>query len=169
VDNLFGAMFGELTAQERTTIDWANQVLEEYNNLPKQTSRERRVVKKLITKTSGELLEDPQNIFIAHQTWRGHESSRDGARESEEPFSKLVRGECLAFIKEKWKEVKPEQLAQLVRIYANNNDPTQDYAKEMLRNYFKGPDSRGQRVDACYNFLSTTLDLAGENEALKRV
>jgi len=135
IDNIFVAMFGELTPQERTSIGWANQVQEEYDNLPKQTSRERRAVKKLIAQTAGELLKNPQDITIAQKTWRGNESSRDGARESEEPFSKLVKGECLVLIRDKWKGVGPEQLAQLVRIYATN-DPSKDFAKALLYNYF---------------------------------
>ncbi len=163
VDRMLIAMFGELTPQERTTIGLANQVMEEYNNLPKQTGRERRSVRKLIAQTAGKLLGNPQDIFVAYETWRGNESSRDGLQELEEPFSKLVIEECLALIKDKWQDITPEQLAQLVRISSDENDPSQDFAKKMLKNHFKGPDSKSRRIKAYYNFASTLLELVGDN------
>lgn len=167
---------GDLPNEARTeqlvdrivVVIWANQVFSEYaecNGLPKQNSKERKHAKNLITKTAGELLKNPQDITIAQKTWRGNELSRDDAEKSQEPFSELVRIERLALIKEKWKDVTPEQLAQLVRISSDINDPSQDDAKEMLRNYFRGPKSRNQRIDAYYNLVSATLDLVGEDEA----
>ena len=116
--------------------------------MPKQNSKERKHTKNLITRTATELLKNPQDITIAQKTWRGNELSRDGAEKSQEPFSELVRIERLALIKEKWDDVKSGQLAQLVIISSDDNDPSQDDAKEMLRNYFRGPKSRNQRIEA---------------------
>lgn len=77
-------------------VIWANQVFSEYaecNGLPKENSKERKHAKNLITQTAAELLKNPQNITIAQKTWRGNELSRNGAQESQEPFSELVRKE----------------------------------------------------------------------------
>lgn len=54
----------------------------------------------------------------------------------------------------------------MVRIYANK-DPSKDSAEDLLTNYFKGPRSRNQRIDAYYNFVSGVLDLVGEDDAFK--
>jgi len=140
-----------------TTI-WANRVLREYNGLPEGTSRERKVADGLVTKTAAQLLGNPQNISIADNTWRRLELSQNGAQESNGPFSELVRKERLALIKEKWRGVKPEQLAQLVRLSA----------EDLLRNYFRGPKSRNQRIEAYYNFVSGVLDLAEDDEAFRK-
>lgn len=148
----------------------ANQVFSEYaeyNGLPKQNSKEKKHAKNLITQTAAELLKNPRDITIAQKTWRGNELSRDGVEKPQEPFSELVKRKCLALIKDKWQGVKPEQLAQLVRISVDNDDPSQDDAKEMLTNYFKGPNNRRQRIDAYYNFVSATLDLVGDDRAFE--
>ena len=161
---LFNAMFGELTPQEKTTL-WADNVLEDYNSLPKKNSRERKLAENLVTKTAAKLLENPQDISIAWTAWGRSEAGQDN--QESEPFSKLVKDRCLVLIRDKWEDVMPEQLAQMVRISSNNNDPVQDYAKEMLKNYFKGPNSSNKRIDAYYNFVSATLDLVGEDNAFK--
>ncbi len=84
---------------------------------------ERKIVRNFVTKTAEELLQNPQDISIADKTWRRHEARENHVQESEEPFSKIVKTKCLALIKEGWKDVAPEQLAQLVRISSDENDP----------------------------------------------
>lgn len=138
-------------------IIWANQILKEYNNLPKETSRERKSVNNLVARTAVGLLQNPQDISIADKTWQRHEVCENQAQKLEEPFSELVRKERLELIKDKWENVTPEQLAGLVR--------AREFGQDLLRNYFKGPRSRNQRIDAYYNFVSGVLDLAGEEEA----
>jgi len=166
VEIMFNAISGELTPQDKTTL-WAYQVIGEYNGLPQQTSQERKRAKNLVTQTASKLLENPQDISTAEEIWRTNELDIGYAQESDEPFSKLVERKCQALTKEKWCNIVPEQLAQLVRLYVDNNDPSQDLAKEMLKNYFKGPESSNQRIDAYYNFVSAIPDLVGEEDAFK--
>lgn len=54
---------------------------------------------------------------------------------------------------------------QLVRVYANSV-LTQDFGHDLLANYFKGPNSRRQRIDAYYNLASSALDLVEDDRAL---
>ena len=143
------------------TIIWVKEALNEYNGLPKGNSAQRRKARNLVTQTAKRLLESPQDISIAEKTW-------NTTQESEEPFSELVRKECQALIKEKWKNVAPGELAQLVTIYANDNCPSQDDARKILRNYFRGPNSPNQRIEAYYTFVSGVLDLAEEGKAFRK-
>jgi hypothetical protein len=108
-----------------TTI-WAKEALNQYNDLPKANSAQRRKARNLVTQIAKRLLESPQDISIAQKTW-------STTQESEKPFSELVRKECQAFIKDEWDDVMPGQLAQFVRISVNGNCPSQDDAKEMLK------------------------------------
>jgi len=164
VVKLFTAIFRELTPQQRTTL-WADQVFEEYKTLSRQTAQKR--LKNLVTQTASELLKNPQDISTAEEIWKTNDLDIGCAQESDEPFSKLVERKCQALTKEKWCNIVPEQLAQLVKISSNSNDPVQEHAREMLKNYFKGPESSNQRIDAYYNFVSATLDLVGECDAFK--
>ena len=145
--------------------NWAEEALVTFNSLSKQTVGEKRNVKKLLRETAAKLLENPQDITTAQKTWRENELSRYGFEKPQEPFSELVKRECASLIKDKWEDVKPEQLAQLVGMYANNPEFT-DFAKELLVSYFRGPQSRRQRIDAYYNFASCILDLVGDDKAL---
>ena len=165
---------GDLPNEDRTeklfnimaTVIWSRGVLNQYNDLPRGKSRERKIVNNLVTKTATQLLENPLDISIVERAWNTNGVEQDEPQEPQEPLSELVRKERLALIKDKWDCVTPGQLAQLVRIYANN-DPSKDSAKDLLRSYFKGPKSRNQRIDAYYNFVLGVLDLAGENEVFR--
>jgi len=55
LDQLFTRMFGEMTICEQVTFDWASQILEEYNNLPKGNSAERRKLRSFVSETSSTL------------------------------------------------------------------------------------------------------------------
>jgi len=154
----------ELTPQEQTVL-WANQVFEEHNNLPKRNSAERRVARNLVTQTARSLVQNPADIDIAGSVWK----SRETASENQQPtdsFYGEVKKESSAAIRKNWETVTPEQLAQLVKVYANSI-LTQDFGHDLLANYFKGPNSRNQKVDALYNFALGALDLIENQRALE--
>lgn len=150
-------------------IIWSKDVQNTYNNLPKGNgnSAERKRARNLVTLTAERLLKNPQDISIAESVWRTNGAEQHGAQEPKEPFSKLVREKILTLIKDKWETVAPEQLAQLVRISADNDDPSQDFAKKILTSYFNRPESRSQRIHAYYTFASSLLDLVGDDRALE--
>ncbi len=151
VDNVFDPIFKLIPLDK--TASWAEDVLEKFNRLPKTNSREIKVVKNLAAQSAAQLLQAPQYIDAAGVVWK-----------KEEPLYELIRIESKAFMREKWEDVTSEQLAQLVRTYANNPQ-YKDFAKELLANYFKGPKSKRQRVDAYYTFVSCVLDLTGDDKA----
>lgn len=151
VDNVLDPIF-KLTPLDKTS-NWAEDVLEEFNGLPKTNSREIKVVKNLAAQSAAQLLQAPQYIDAAGVVWK-----------KEKSLYELIRMESKAFMREKWEDVTSEQLAQLVRIYADNPQ-YKDFAKELLGNYFKGPKSKRQRVDAYYVFVSCVLDLTGDDKA----
>ncbi|MEK7517334.1 MAG: hypothetical protein AAB583_02200 [Patescibacteria group bacterium] len=161
VDRMFGAMFGD--PKEKKAI-WANQVFEEYTNLPKGKSAERRKARDFILQTGRFLLANPQEIDIIVSVWESRdakEENHDGQKEQNTgSFYDLVKQEASRDIRQNWEKVAPEQLAQLVK-------SDSDFAKKALTSYFKGPNSRNQRIDAHYNFVSGVLDLAGEDDAFK--
>jgi len=151
VNKLFDPIL-KLTPSDKTA-NWAEDVLGKFNSLPKTNSRERKVVKNLVVLSAAQLLQAPQHIDAAGDVWKTQES-----------LYGLIKKESKAFMRGKWEEITSEQLAQLVRIYANNPQ-FKDFAKELLANYFKGPKSRRQRIDAYYTFTSCVLDLVGDDRA----
>lgn len=164
IDAVLSIVVKNLVWQEKAAF-WSN-ALNEYKNVPKQTGRERKHAKNIIRQTASKLLKNPQDISMVEDIWKRNESGRNGAQESEETFSKLVKAESLALIKDKWQKVTPEQLAQLVKISSDDDGPSQEFAKEMLRNYFKGPEGKRQRIETFSNLAYSVLDLAGDDKAL---
>lgn len=152
IDNLFTPIFNELDLKEKAT-EWARNIAEEHNRLPKRTIGQIKETKKLIRQAAGELLQNPQDIGMAGLVWKRQKS-----------FYTLVKEESKTLIRERWKKITPEQLAELVRIYTNNPQ-AKDFAKEMLTNYFSRPKTSRQRINAHYTFVSSLLDLVGEDEA----
>lgn len=136
----------------------------DYDSLPKNTSSERKKAKHFVGNVAVELLQNPQDIDFMKEALADRKNNAN-TQNPKQQFVQLVRNECLGLIKEDWQDVKPEQLAKLVNVYANSNAPSQDFAKDLLTNYFKGPRSRNQRIGAYYNFVSGVLDLAGDKEA----
>ena len=133
--------------------NWAEEALVTFNSLSKQTVGEKRNVKKLLRETAGQLVQSPQDISTAAFVWKSHDS-----------FYQLIKDESKTIIREKWESITPEQLAELVRIYADNPQ-AQDFAKEMLTSYFDRPKTRRQRINAYYTFVSSVVDLVGEDTA----
>ena len=136
----------------------------DYDSLPKNTSSERKKAKHFVGNVAVELLQNPQDIDFMKEALADRKNNAN-TQNPKQQFAQLVRNECLGLIKEDWQDVKPEQLAKLVNVYTNSNGPSQDFAKDLLTNYFKGPRSRNQRIGAYYNFVSGVLDLAGDKEA----
>ncbi len=155
-------IFNKLARQN--TAFWLEK-FEHYNSLPKARSKERKIASGLLTETVEGILQNPQEISFMQEALTNKKNNAL-TQDAKQQFVQLVRDNCLTLIKDKWDDVMPEQLAQLVRIHANN-DPSQDDAREMLRNYFRGPKSRNQRIEAYYAFVSATLDLKGEDEAFE--
>lgn len=132
---------GELTPQEQTIL-WANQVLEEYNSMPRGNSRERRAARNLATQTARYLIENPQDIDSAGSVWKSRETKeeeQDGEKQKIQSFYDLVKQEASRDIRENWGSVSPEQLTQLVKTYTHGV-LTQDFAHDLLASYFKGTD-----------------------------
>ncbi len=139
------------------TVDWAEDALTEYNGLPKVNNKERGKVEVLLGRSADLLLRNPQKISTAAFVW-----------ERLDPFYKRIKEKSKALIGEKWEDITAGQLAQLVRTYADtDNLPGQDFAKEMLTGYFSGPKTRSKRIRAYYTFVSSLLDLVGDDRALE--
>ncbi len=155
--NIRGGIWAEemLTAMasDLRTANWAENVLAEYNSLPKQTIGQKRKAKNLVRETAGKMVQNPQDISAAAFVW-----------ERQESFYELVKGESKTLIQEQWEGITSEQLAEFVRAYADSPQ-TQDFPREMLTSYFNRPKSRRQRVHAYYTFVSCVLDLVGEDKA----
>lgn len=152
VDAVLATVFERLAAQKERVATLSN-VLIEYNKLPRQTVGEKRNAKKLVRETAAELLQNPQDINTAVFVWKRHES-----------FYALVKEESKTLIREKWESITPEQLAELVRTYADNPQ-AQDFPREMLTSYFGRPKTRRQRINAYYTFVSSVANLVGEDKA----
>lgn len=163
----------ELSQQEKTVL-WANEAFEEYNNLSRQTGHERKRVKNLVHEAARQLIQNPERIDNAVSVWRSHENAlRSQVPESDQPkdsFYEAVKQESVKLIKDRWEETTPNQLAQMVKSYANNVS-AKDFAQEVLTSYFKAPSSKKQRVDARYTFTFAILDLIEDqksfNEAIR--
>lgn len=170
VDVMLTSAFENLDEQEKV-VSWANEAFERYGRLPEGTIGQKIIVKEFVRKTAIELLENVQHINIVDETWRRLDAQRADTGEPRVPFSQRVKKDSLTSIGEKWKDVEPEQLAQLVRIYAKDNDPSQEFAKAMLTEYFKGPSDKPERSFsrsiAREKIVSATLDLIGEDEAFR--
>ena len=158
----------ELTLQEQTTL-WANQVLEEYNSMPKRNSRERRAVKNLAIQAARRLVQNPQDIDIAGSVWKSRETDGESQDVNVKSFYEEVKEESIKAIKKDWekdsREVSPKQLAGFIKVYANSV-LTQDFAHDLLAGYFKGATSRRQRIDAYYNLASAAVDLVGDQQSI---
>lgn len=152
VENVLAPIFNDLVLKEKAA-GCARSIVEEYNGLPKLTVGQIKETKKFIRQAAGELLQNPEDINTAVFVWKRHDL-----------FYELVKEESKTLIREKWEHITPEQLAELVRIYANNPQ-AKDFAKEMLTSYFNRPKSTRQRVHAYYTFVSSVLDLVGEDKA----
>lgn len=150
----------KLSEQEETVL-WANKILEEYNALPQQAGKERKRAKNLIAEAAKELLTNPVKIDSAASVWKGHVLPE---KEAESSFYELVKKECSFLTRDRWEEVIPDQLAQMVRTYANNA-VVRDFAQDILTGYFKGPSSKRQRIDARYTFAFAVLDLIEDQKA----
>lgn len=163
-EEVIGNPFAELNA-ERTltpseqTILWANQVLEEYNSLPKTNARERRKARDLVAQTARRLVQNPQDIDTAGSVWKSRESVSDSRAKPADTFYETIKRECALTIKEKWRDVTPEQLAQLVKTYANSV-LTQNFAHDLLVSYFRGPQGMVNRVKSLYGFVYGLMDFA---------
>lgn len=162
VDIALSSIF-KLSDTDETT-NWAEETLATFNSLPKANSYERKKVKNLITQTATRLLQNPQDLDIASAVWKTQSSQEDSGNSA--GFLELVKTKSVESIKKNWEDVTSEQLADLIRIYTNSPS-AQDFAKEMLGSYFKGPRNLHQRIDAYYNLVSATLDLVGEDEAFE--
>ena len=149
---------------ERQNRDFWLEKYEYYTNLPKSRSKERETANSFLTGIAEGILQNPQEINFMQEALIDKKNNAL-TQDPKQQFVRKVKDDCLTLIKDKWEGVKPERLAGLVRIYAGNDDPSQGFAKDLLRNYFKGPKSRSQRVRSYYNLVLTTLDLVGDNKA----
>src|SRR3989344_2875278 len=154
----------ELTPQEQTIL-WANLVLNEYNNLPKRNSAEKRVARNLATQTARRLVQDPEDIDIAGRVWKSREKASED-KEPAESFYEEVKKVSSETIRKNWETVTPERLAQIIKTYANNV-LTQDFTHDLLKSYFNNPKlSRRQRIIAYYNLALAAVDLAEDKKAI---
>jgi len=157
----------ELALQEQTIL-WANQVLEEYNGLPKRNSREKKVATNLATQAARRLLQNPEDIDIAGSIWKSHESKEQAQDEKQkqnvESFYDLVTQEASRDIRKNWEKVSPEQLSQMIKTYANNF-LVQDLAQEILVGYSKGPTKRSERAEYFYNVARAAIRLVEDKKA----
>ena len=167
VENILAPLF-ELSHADKI-INWAEDTLATFNSLPKANSQDRKIVRGFMTQVGSKLLQNPEDLEIAARIWKG-ELDQTNPNNKQGAFYELMKKEVGVIFKENWQKVSSEQLAQLVRTYSHNIS-IQDFAQELLRGYFRGPQTRRQRVEAYYNFTSLILDLSGDtktfNEALK--
>lgn len=145
------------------TINRAEDALATFNNLPNENSQDRKIIGSFVVQTGRQLLQNPQDMEIAVSVWK-RESDQARPRKRQRTFYDLFKREAGTIFKENWQKVSSEQLSQLVRVYSCNIS-IQDFTEERLRSHFRGPNSRKQRVDAYYTFVSSVLDLAGDNQA----
>ena len=143
--------------------NWAEETLVTFNSLPRQMGQERKIVRNLITQTAKRLLQNPEYIDIVDVVWKTQSNHEDSGN-STGSFYELVKTESVELMKKNWGNVTSEQLADFIWIYTNSPS-TQDFAKEMLGSYFKGPESRRQRIDAYYTLAYSTLHLIEDDKA----
>lgn len=159
-EDMLTFMVGDLRGDVRDDLkaaDWAEDVLTEYSSLPKGNNKERKRVEAFLERSADHLLQNPQKISAAAFVW-----------ERLDPFYKLIKEKSKNLIREKWGDITAAQLTQLVKTYADaDNLPGQDFAKEMLTGYFSGPKTRSKRIRAYYTFVSSLLDLVGDNRMLE--
>lgn len=147
----------ELSPQEQTIL-WAQKTLEDYNNLPKGNNAERKKVSAFLEKTADHLLQNPQEIDSAASVWK----ARSG--EEQDGFYEAIKQATSTRVKEKWPDIKPETLSELVKVYANNI-LAKDFGKKLLSSYFRGPENRKERIDAFYTFAQSVIDLFDDQKS----
>lgn len=152
---------------EKQNRDYWLGKFERYKTLPKGKEVKYKKIptaENFITETAGELLRNPQDINFMQDALLS-KASNAPAQDPKQEFVQLVKDNCLTLIKNEWVNITPRQIAKLVSIYADDNNPSQDFAKIMLADYFKGPKggSRKQRIGTYYNFVSGVLDLAEDD------
>jgi hypothetical protein len=154
-------------SHQQIAIRWATDVLEAYRGLPKNNHRERQRAKDFVEVAAIQLLTNPENIDTAVSLWKSRESSQEHSGKKEDSFYKTIKEVGAQLMKKDWKIKTHEELAGLVRVYANSILGS-DFAQELLTNYFNGPDSIVQRVDARYKFAFAALDLVDDQKAFKQ-
>ena len=159
------ALGRELSRQEKVIL-WANQILEQYNSLSRQTSKEKKRAKNLVSEAARQLLQDPERVDIAGSVWKSHEPVSQGSVK-QQSFYELVKEESSHQAKKHWKEITSQKLAQIVKAYSHNN-LVSDMAENILTSYFKGPDSRNEWISAHYAFVSAALDLIEDQKAFNQ-
>lgn len=154
----------ELTPQEQTIL-WAQNTLEEYNNLPKGNYAERKKVNFFLETTIDHLLQNPQEIDSSVSIWK----ARTG--QEQDGFYEKIKQSAAKQIKDQAKKnpesIQPQTISELVKIYANNT-LIKDFGEALLSSYFRGPEKRGQRVSAYYEFVFSIVDLLEDRKALEQ-
>ncbi|EKD64981.1 MAG: hypothetical protein ACD_50C00225G0003 [uncultured bacterium] len=184
VDTALGIVGKRLVWQENIAF-WSQDTLNTYNALPKSNGAERRRAKNFVQETARRILENPQEIVVAGRVWKRSDcdqTQQTGGKRTES-FYDLVRQEAMQDIRKNWDKVTPGQAADLVRVYSDegfaseqiegkirhyeSESSSQDFAKDALSNYFKGPNSRNQRVHAYYNFVLGIFDFSPKSNEFK--
>lgn len=126
----------------------AHKAREEYFKLRLKSSRVPEV-KNFLKSTADTLLGDSQGLEVFAESL-----------EPQDIFYKDVSEILRQKIKKDWREIKPFQLASLVKLYSDPiSEATGNLAKSLLTNYFKGEQTMEESVMSRYNFVSGVLDL----------
>lgn len=147
----------ELTLQEQRIL-WAQKTIEDYSNLPRGNNR-RKKVKAFLETAANYLFQHPQEIEIVVSVWKAQADHKGG-------FYEAIAQVSAQEVKKNWQKLKSETIREFVIAYSHSVF-AKDFAKEMLRSYFKGPGSRRQRVEAYYTFVFSVLDLVEDKRAFE--
>jgi len=149
-----------LTEEERDLL-WANRLLVEYNE--SITGGDRRRAKEIASLAARRLVKKTETIGKLASVWKV-----DPRRAEVDSAYNQILHRTYKEIKDDWKDLSPEQIVGLIKSYAHE-EIGRDFVEELLKAYFKGPNSRRQRVDAYYNFVFASLDLVNDQKAIDEV
>lgn len=153
----------DLTPQEDIIL-WSHKVFDEYSSMPQENHKQRSKAERFVKNVALEVLSDPEKLGIAAAIWKTKEEEIPEGKKS---FYSVISDSASELAEERWADFTSEQLAGLVRVFANN-ELSSEMVEEILKSYFNGPESPEEKVDCLYNFTYGVLDLINDKKSLEQ-
>lgn len=152
---------------KQDTILWANQFFEQYCSLPRGNHKERVRVEGLSSEAFKKIMLNPQDMDTVLSVWKSQGKIQSETGQTKERFYEQLKQSGAEYAKKHWDKINIGQLKQIIDIYGNSV-LVQDMAGEILRGYFKGPQTQEERVNSLYEFTYALSYLTSKPKALEK-
>lgn len=144
-----------LLTQEQETIKWAQQIAEEYAELPQDKSH-RKKRKEFVVRNATGLWQKPEKLEVVLGVWKS---------QNEDLYNQTTE-RLRSEVSMNWHDITSEQLAQFVTEYTRGESSSEVFG-ELLKSYFQGTKTEDERATAFYTYATGVLDLVDNPIALK--